>query len=328
MRRREFIAGIGGTAAWPLMASAKLKPTRRVGVLIARSDTDPQGQKQAAAFEQGLRELRWSPGRNIHIDYRWQTADAAQRLEYAKQLVSLSPDVLVANSTPFLVAARQATNSVPIVFVGVADPVKQGFVESLARPGGIITGFGVEEPAMGAKWAELLKEIAPEIRHITVIFNPDTAPYGRMFIPSIQAVFPNRQDAINVATVRNENEIEQAIAAAAKRPDSGLIFFPDSFLTPRRKLVVGVVAKHNMPAIYAISPFAKSGGLIAYGIDRIDLFHRAASYVDRILRGDRPANLPVQVPTKFELAINMNAARRLGLVIPPTLLARADEVIQ
>jgi putative ABC transport system substrate-binding protein len=328
MRRREFIAGIGGTIAWPLMASAQSKRKRRVGVLIARSNTDPQGQKQAAAFEQGLRELGWSPSHNIHIDYRWQTDDPTQRLDYARQIVSLSPDILVANSTPFLVAVRRATNSIPIVFVGIADPVEQGFVESLARPGGIVTGFGVEEPVMGAKWAELLKEIAPEIHHITAIFNPDTAPYGHMFIPSIQAVFPNRQHALKVSTVRNEHEIQQAIAAAALRPASGLIFFPDSFLTSRREFVVGIVAKYRIPATYAISPFAKSGGLIAYGIDRVDVFHRAASYVDRILRGDRPADLPVQMPTKFELVINLKTAKALGLTVPPSMLARADEVIE
>jgi ABC-type uncharacterized transport system substrate-binding protein len=329
MNRREFIAMVGAAAAWPLAARAQQgTQKRRIGVLLGRGENDPEGRRYAAAFERGLAELGLSAGRNVEIDYRWQTDDAAKRLMIAKELVAANPDVLVANSTPYLTAAREATRTIPIVFVAIADPVAQGFVGSLARPGGTITGFGVEEPAMGAKWAELLREIAPRVGPISVIFNPDSAPFARMFLPAIEDVRPAGPGRITVSPVHNESETEQAVAAAAGRPASGLIFLPDSFLSSRREFVVGVAARHRLPAIYYVSTFAQSGGLITYGIDRADLFYRAAGYVDRILKGAKPADLPVQMPTKFELVINLKTARALGLDVPPTLLARADEVIE
>jgi putative ABC transport system substrate-binding protein len=301
---------------------------RRVGVLIGRAVNDPEGQHQAAAFRRGLEELGWSPGRNIDVDFRWQTDDAGQRAAFVQELIDRKSDLLVVNSTPYLVAARQAAKELPIVFVAIADPVAQGFVQSLDRPGGTMTGLGVEEPAMGAKWAEMLKEIAPGIRSITVIFNPDSAPFARMFLPSIEATRSSSAVDLFVRPVRSQLELEQTIAAAAARPAGGLIFLPDSFINSRPAMIAELVARHKLPAIYSVSPPVQSGGLIAYGIDRASLFHQAAMYVDRIFKGAKPADLPVQMPTKFELAINLKAAKALGLAVPPALLARADEVIE
>jgi putative tryptophan/tyrosine transport system substrate-binding protein len=300
---------------------------RRIGVLIGRGEADPEGRAWAAALERGLKELGWTPGLNVLLDYRWQTSDAAQRAAFVNELVASGPDILVASTTQYLVAAGNATRTVPIVFVAVADPVAQGFVPNLSRPGGMITGFGLEEPAMGAKWVELLREIAPGVRSITAIFDPDTSP-SRMFLASIEESLGAAGGEFRVAHVRNESEIEPAIAQAANKPSSGLIVLPDTLLQSRRELVVAAVAKHRLPAIYSIPPFVRSGGLIAYGIDRYDLFYRAAAYVDRILKGASPGDLPVQMPTKLQLVINLNTAKALGLTIPLALLGRADEVIE
>jgi putative ABC transport system substrate-binding protein len=313
---------------WPLVARPQQpERMRRIGVLIGRGERDPDGREWAASFERGLKELGWIPGQNALIDYRWQTSDSRQRAAFASEIVALRPDILVASTTQYLVAALNATQTIPIVFVAVADPVAQGFVASLAHPGGMITGFGLEEPAMGAKWVELLKEIAPGIRSITTIFDPDTSP-SRMFLPSVEASLKSIGGELTVSPVRNESQIEAAIAEAAGRPSSGLLVLPDTLLQSRRELVVAAVAKHRLPAIYTIAPFVKSGGLIAYGIDRYDLFFRAAAYVDRILKGASPGSLPVQMPTKFEMVINLKTAKALGLDVPPTLLALADEVIE
>jgi len=329
MRRREFITLCGGmAAAWPLAAwPQQADKVRRIGVLIGRSERDPEGREWSAALERGLKELGWISGRTALIDYRWQTSDLRQRTIFVNEIVALKPDIVVASTTQYLVAARNATRTIPIVFVAVADPVAQGFVASLAEPGGMITGFGLEEPIMGAKWAELLMEIAPSVRSITAIFDPDTSP-SRMFLPFIEARLRSLRAELIVSPIRNESEIETVVAEAAGRPSSGLLFLPDTLIQSRRELVVAAVAKHRLPAIYTIPPFAKSGGLIAYGINRYDLFYRAAGYVDRILKGASPGNLPVQMPTKFEMAINLKTAKALGLQVPPTLLARADEVIE
>jgi putative ABC transport system substrate-binding protein len=329
MKRREFITLLGGAAAaWPLAARAQQPDrVRRIGVLVGRSERDPEGQEWSAALERGLKELGWIPGQAALIDYRWQTSDLRQRTLFVNEIVALKPDILVVSTTQYLMAAQSATRTIPIVFVAVADPVAQGFVASLAQPGGMITGFGVEEPAMGAKWVELLMEIAPGTRSITAIFDPDTSP-SRIFLPSVEASLKSLGVEFTVSSVRNESEIETAIAEAAGRPFGGLLVLPDTLLHSRRESVVATVAKHRLPAIYTIPPFAKSGGLIAYGVNRYDLFYRAAGYVDRILKGASPASLPVQMPTKFELVINLKTAKALGLAVPPALLARADEVIE
>jgi len=330
MRRRDFIKVIvGSAAAWPPAARAQQSErVRRIGVLMARTANDPEGQKQAAALQRGIEELGWSPGRNVEIEYRWAAGDASRAQALAKELLDWRPDILVANSTSSLVAARQATSTIPIVFVAVADPVAQGFVQSLARPGGNVTGFGTEEPTMGAKWVQLLSEIAPRLKSITVIFNPDSAPFARMFLPTMQAVRATSAFELIVSPVRDEIELDRAIAAAARQQSGGLIALPDSFTSSRREMIVASTAKQHLPAIYSVSEFARSGGLIAYGIERADLFRRSASYVDRILKGEKTADLAVQQPSKFELVINLKTARTLGLTVAPTLLATADEVIE
>jgi putative tryptophan/tyrosine transport system substrate-binding protein len=330
MKRREFITLIGGAAAWPLAARAQqpLTRLRKVGVLIGRPAEDPEGQEYAAALNRGLHELGWSSPRNIEIEYRWHSGDAAKAGVLAKELVELDPDLLVANTTPSLAAVRQATRTTPIVFVGVADPVTQGFVQNLARPGGNITGFGLEEPEMGAKWVEVVREIAPRLRSITVLFNPTSAPYGRMFLPSIEAACESPAIEFGVATVHSASDIENVMSGASRGRTNGLIVLPDSFLFAHREMIATLAAKRGSPAVYAYRGFVTSGGLVAYAIDRVELFHRAASYIDRILKGDLPGDLPVQQPTKFLLVVNLRAARDLNLEVPPTLLARADEVIE
>jgi putative tryptophan/tyrosine transport system substrate-binding protein len=330
VKRREFIALLGGTAAaWPLAAGAQQpERVRRIGVLMGRAADDVEGQKHAAALQRGLEELHWSSPRNIEIEYRWPAGDAVRAQAQAKELVELGVDIILANGTPSLVAAKQATETIPIVFVAVADPVAQGFVRSLAQPGGMITGFGTEEPSMGAKWVELLKEIEPRVASITVMFNPDAAPFARMFLPSMQAVRSVTPFQLMETPVASESDVERAISAAAALPAAGLIVLPDSFLSSRRELIVTATARYRLPTIYSVSEFTRSGGLIAYGIERTDLFRRAASYVDRILKGEKPADLPVQQPIKFELAINLKTAKKLGLEVPSTLLVAADEVIE
>ena len=327
-RRREFITLVGGAAAWPIAARAQSSAERRIGVLMARAESDPEGQRHASALQRGLEELGWSPGRNLRIEYRWPAGNIGLAQTYAKALVELRTDVMVANGTPSLVAARGATSTIPVVFVAVADPVAQGFVQSLARPGGIVTGFGAEEPGLGGKWVQLLAEIAPAIRSVTIIFNPNTAPFAPMFFPSMEAVRSSSSFELIVSPVHNEADVELAIMAAGRRSGPGLIVLPDSFLGARHEMIVALVAKERLPAIYSVSEFSRSGGLIAYGIDRADLFRRSAAYVDRILKGEKPADLPVQLPAKFELLVNLKTAKALGLTVPLTLLALADEVIE
>jgi putative tryptophan/tyrosine transport system substrate-binding protein len=327
--RRELITLLGGAAApWPLAARAQQSDrVPRIGVLMVRAEDDREGQSYVAAFRRGLTALGWVPGENVEVEYRWQANNTTMAQAFAKELVEFRPDIIVVNATPSLAAMRQATRTIPIVFVGVADPVGQGFVPSLARPGGNITGFGLEEPSMGAKWVELLKEIAPRVARAAILFNPETAPFARMFLPSMEAAARSAALTLTVAPVSDGAEAEQAIMAAG-REGGGLIALPDSFLFGRREMIVALTASQHTPAVYAYRAFVTDGGLIAYGIDRIELFRLATFYVDRILKGAKPADLPVQLPTKFELAINLKTAKSLGLDIPPSLLVRADEVIE
>jgi putative tryptophan/tyrosine transport system substrate-binding protein len=330
VRRRDFIKVIvGSAAAWPLAARAQQgEGVRRIGVLMARKIDDPEGQKQFAALREGLAERGWSEGKTFHIEARWRVGDAAETLKFAHELVRSKSEVLVAYATPSLVAMRQVTSTIPIVFVSVADPVGQGFVPSLARPGGNITGFSAEEASMGGKWLELLKELAPRVKRIAIIYNPETAPYGPMFVPAMQAAAPRMAVALSISPVHTVAEIEQVVAGAGREPGGGLIVLPDSFTSDLRQQVVALTAKHHLPAMYAVRFFVTGGGLISYGIDRVDMFHRTADYVDRILRGASPVELPVQQPTKFELAINLKTAKALGLDVPLQLQQRADEVIE
>jgi putative tryptophan/tyrosine transport system substrate-binding protein len=328
MKRRAFIGFAGWMMAnrpFALLAQQGDKK-KRIGVLIARPENDEEGQSYRVAFEQALEPLGLHPGRNIEIDYRWTAGSAHLAETFAKELVALKPDILVINSTASVIAARRAAGTIPIVMAAVADPVAQGFVQSLERPGGSITGFAVEEPEMGAKWVELLTEIAPKVRHITVVYNPNSAPFSKMFLPSIENARASLSVELAVAHVQNEDDVGSAIASA-RQQNGGFIFLPDSFLASRRELIANLVAKQQLPAIYSHSSFVRNGGLIAYGFDRTDIFRRVASYVDRIFKGEAPSQLPVQMPTKFELAINMKTAKALGLAVPPALLARADEVV-
>jgi len=327
--RRTILLLIGGASAWSLAASAQQRTLKkRIGVMISRPQKDPEAEAYVAAFKQGLEQSGWVPGVNIAVEYRWTGGSISLSQVFAKELVALKPDVLVINSTGPLHATKQIAGSIPIVMAAIADPVAQGFVKSLIRPGGNITGFAVEEPSMGAKWIELLKEIAPRVGHITVLYNPDSAPFARMFLPSMESLRPALSFDLAVAPVRSDDEVNEAIATAARQPAGGLIFLPDSFLASRREKIAESVAQQKLPAIYSTSTFIRSGGLIGYGFDRAELFRQAAGYVDRILKGEKPADLPVQMPTKFELAINLRAAKAIGITVPPSLLARADEVIE
>ena len=330
MKRRAFIGFAGWIMTnWPLALLAQQSDIKkRIGVLIARPENDAEGQSYRAAFQQALDLLGWRPGHNVEIDYRWTAGNADLADTFARELIALRPDILLINSTASVIAARRIAGTIPIVMAAVADPVAQGFVQSLERPGSNITGFAVEEPEMGAKWVELLKEISPRVRHITAVYNPDSAPFARMFLPSIESVRASFSVELAIALVRNEDDVGNAIAAAARQQDGGLLFLPDSFLASRRDLIANLVAKQRLPAIYSHPSFVRNGGLIGYGFDRADIFRRAASYVDRILKGEKPSQLPVQMPTKFELAINLKAAQALELTIPPALLARADEVVE
>ena len=330
MIRRDFLTLLGGAAvAWPVVARAQqVDRVKRVGVLMGRAESDPEAQRQAAALRRGLAALGWVSGQNVEIVYRWHAGETSQAQTFAKELVELRPDVLVPNTTPSLAAMQQATSTIPIIFIGVADPVGQGFVPSLARPAGNMTGFGLEEPSMGAKWVELLKEVAPAVAHSTILFNPESAPFARMFLPSMEAVARSGALSLRIAPVSNGAEIEHAIAAAGREQGGGLIALPDAFLSGQRDLIVRLAALNRLPAVYTYRPFVAGGGLIAYGIDRVELFRLAASYVNRILKGEKPADLPVQQPTTFELIINLKTAKALGLEVPATLLARADEVIE
>jgi ABC-type uncharacterized transport system substrate-binding protein len=321
--RREIITLLGGAAAWPLSARAQ-KPDRmqRVGMLIGYAENDSETQARLAAFRQGLEHLGWTEGRNIRIDYRFAPAGPDQAPRCAQELVALRPDILVGNSTPATAALLHETHTVPIVFVGVSDPVGSGFVASIARPGGNTTGFTNFEPSLIGKWLELLKQIAPDIVRAGVIFNPKTAPGEGSFF---MAPFEVEPIAVRVS---DPAEIESAVTAIGRAPGSSLIVMPDAFTTVHRQLIILLAARHALPAIYPYRYEAADGGLLSYGVDTVDLLRRAAPYVDRILKGEKPADLPVQAPTKFELVINLRTAKVLKFTIPPTLLALADEVIE
>jgi putative ABC transport system substrate-binding protein len=328
MRRREFISLLGGAAAWPLAARAQ-QGVRRIGVLMGYAESDLEAQAHIAAFREGLQKLGWTEGRNIQIDTRWAAPDdAASMRRFAKELVALQPDVILSNTTPTTTALLQQTLTIPIVFAIVADPIGSGFVASFARPGGNVTGFTFTEPTMAGKWLELLKEIAPRVVRIAMLFNPVSATYADYWLNPFRAAAPSFAVEAIAAPVRDTSELESVIAAQAREPNGGLIAMPDSFTDAHRVEITSLAARYRLPAVYPFRFFAEVGGLLSHGVDRTDNFRRAATYVDRILKGEKPADLPVQTPTKYELVINMKTAKALGLDVPPTLLARADEVIE
>jgi ABC-type uncharacterized transport system substrate-binding protein len=330
MERRAFISLLGGAAAaWPLAARAQQRDrVRRVGVVMAYAESDPTTQAWIAALGQGLGQAGWAVDRNLQIDYRWASGDLERIRRVANELVAVKPDVILAVTTPVTAALQRETSKIPIIFVIVSDPVGAGFVASLARPGGNITGFINIEESMGGKWLELLKEAAP-IRHAAIMFNPDTAPGGGgYFLHPFEAA----SQVLGIKTipvpVRSPTEIESAIGNLAGEPGGGLVVMTDSFMFVHRKQVMMLTESHKLPVIFPSGAQAREGGLLGYGPEYPDLFRRSASYVDRILKGENPATLPVQIPTKFELVINLKAAKALGLDIPWFLQQRADEVIE
>jgi putative tryptophan/tyrosine transport system substrate-binding protein len=328
VKRREFIAGLGA-AAWPIAVRAQQPDRmRRIGVLMGTSDSDPDILARLGAFRQGLAALGWIEGRNIHIDYRWAMGDADRARTGATELLRLAPDMILVTPVLGLATLQQATRTIPIVFVQVSEPVAQGFVSSLARPGGNITGFSNLEPTMGARWLQLLKEIAPHITRAAIMLNPDTSPFMIAFFRSAEAAAPKFAVEATFAPVHEIAQIESVMTALGRERGGGLIVPTDTFALAHSNLIVELAARLQIPAIYGLRTYPAVGGLVSYGVDAPDMYRRSAGYVDRILRGEKPADLPVQRPTKFELVINAKTAKALGLIIPETLLATADEVIE
>ena len=329
IKRREFITLLGGAAAtWPLAARAQQpERVRRIGVLINPAADDPEGQGRLAAFLQALALLGWIVDRNVRIDYRWAAGDPDRARRGAAELVALAPDVILAATTPGVTAVQQATRTVPIVFVTVIDPVSAGFVSTLARPGGNTTGFALFEYGTSAKWLELLKQIAPRVTRVAVVRDP-TQVSGTGQLAAIQAVAPSFGVELSPVDVRDAGEIERAIATFARSPNGGLIVTASPAQAAQRKLIIEQAARLRLPAVYAFRYNVVDGGLISYGPDSIDPYRRAATYVDRILKGEKPADLPVQAPTKYETVLNLMTAKALGLTVPAEVLIRADEVIE
>ena len=329
MRRRDFIKGIAGSAtAWPLVARATDR-LPRIGVLMGYPEGDLEAQSYVAAFREGLRTLGRTEGRDILIDIRWATpGDVESMQRFAKELVALRPDVILSQTTPTTAALLQQTRTIPIVFALVSDPVGSGFVASYRRPGGNVTGFDVSEPTQAGKWVELLKEIAPRVARLAMLYNPESATYAEFWLNPFRAAGAALAVETISAPVRNESELDSIIAAQAREPNSGLVVMPDSFLIAHRLETISLAARYRLPAIYPYRLFAEVGGLLSYGVEQTDNFRRAAIYVDRILKGEKPSELPVQAPVKFELVVNLKTAKALGLTIPGTFLQRADEVIE
>jgi ABC-type uncharacterized transport system substrate-binding protein len=328
VKRRDFITLLSGAAAWPLAARAQQpEQMRHVGVLSPFAESDPDAQANETAFRQALEKLGWTDGRSIRINYRWGSADAERIRAYAIELVGLKPDVIVVSTSLVLQPLQRETRSIPIVFTQITDPVGSGFVESLARPGGNITGFTPAEFSMFGKSLEVLKDVARHVTRVAVILNPEQAPQLGMW-HAIEAAAPSFKVQLTVADARDAAALERAIDAFARETNGGLIVLPSPATQVNRPLIIAMAARHRLPAVYAFRHFVTDGGLISYGVDLAEQYRQAASYVDRILRGEKPAELPVQQPTKFNLAVNLKTAKALGLTVPETLLARADEVIE
>jgi putative ABC transport system substrate-binding protein len=328
-KRREFISLLGGAAAWPLAARAQQADRMRlIGVLMAYAESDPEGQAWVAAFRERLQKLGWVEGHNIRIATRWATPDVEAMQRFAKELVALQPDLILSQSTPTTAALLQHTRTIPIIFANIADPVGSGFVASFSRPGGNATGFVLFEPTMAGKWLELLKEIAPRVNRVAFLFNPATATYFEYYTTPFKAAAASFGVEAIAAPVHDRSELESAFAAQAHEPNGSLIVLPDSFLNAHSVEITSLAARYRLPAVYPYRLYTKVGGLLSYGNDVFDNYRRAAGYVDRILKGEKPGELPVQAPVKFELVLNLKIAKDLGLTLPPTLLARADEVIE
>jgi len=329
MQRREFIAGLGSAAILPLAAHAQQAgPMRRLGVLTGASEGDPVEQSWMAAFQQGLAKLGWTDGRNIRIDYRWGDGNIERIRALAAEPVALHPDVLFVTTTPALAVLRQATRSIPIVFTRVGDPIGMGFVASLARPGGNITGFLVQEPPLAGKWVQLLKLTAPGLRRVAYLFDPDVAPYAGEYFRYAEAAAAPLMIEMIAAAVRDDSELEERLAALARESGSGLVVGGDNFTAGHLKQIIALAGRYRLPAIFTARQFAADDGLMTYGIDFADQYRQAAGYVDRILRGAKPADLPVQAPVRYELVINLKTARAIGLDVSADMLSIANEVIE
>jgi putative tryptophan/tyrosine transport system substrate-binding protein len=328
--RRHFLVLIGGAATWPLATWAQVGSARHIGVLMNGAATEVVPQSYVATFVQTLRQLGWIEGQNVLVDIRWSAGDAALARIYAAQLIGLTPDVILASSTTNLTAIQQGTSTVPVVFVQVSDPVEQGFVTNLTRPGGNLTGFSVYEFAVGGKWLDLLKEIAPSLTRVGVMFNPDTSPQSKFFMRSIEAAAPSHGVQAAVIPLRSTADIEAAFERFADAPNGGLILTTDTFTNLRSKMIADLAARHRLPTISAYEHFPKDGGLMYYGamVSLADQFRQAASYVDRILKGTKPGDLPIQGADKYTLIINLKTAKALGLTVPLPLSGLADELIE
>jgi putative ABC transport system substrate-binding protein len=328
MRRREFIAGLGSAAVWPVVAGAQQSErVRRIGVLTAFDENDPVQKPRLSAFTQALADLGWIEGRNVRMDPRWFGGDTNRIRALAQELVGLQPDIILAGSTPATAALQRETRTIPIVMVSVGDPVGSGLVAGLNRPGGNITGFGQAEASMGGKWLELLSEIVSGLKRAAIMFNPD-ATLASVYMPSFERAARSLKVVPITARVHSDAEIESAIIALGRESGGGLVVMPDVFNAAHRAPIISAAARNNLPAVYSLSLFTRDGGLLSYGVDQVDTWRRAASYVDRILRGAKPAELPVQLPTKYEMVVNLKTAKALGLTVPQSILLRADEVIE
>jgi putative tryptophan/tyrosine transport system substrate-binding protein len=328
--RRQFISALRGAAfAWPLAARAQQgEQMQRIGVLMGYAVNDREGQANFAAFQGGLQTLGWTDGRNIRIDARWAAADTNLMQRFAKELVALQPDLILTQNTPITALMLQQTRTIPIIFANVSDPVGSGFVASLSRPGGNVTGFIDMEGSMAGKWLELLKEVAPRVTRVAFLFNPATAPFAEYYLNHFKATAASLAVEAITPPVRDTSELESVVAAQAREPNGGLIVMPEAFMNVHRAEVISLAAHYHLPAVYPRRFFAELGGLLSYGNDQSDNFRRTAMYVDEILKGAKPSELPVQVPVKFELVINLKTAKALGLSVPLSLQQRADEVIE
>jgi putative tryptophan/tyrosine transport system substrate-binding protein len=328
MKRREFIAGLGSTVAWPTAAWAQRgDPVRRIGVLMPYEENDPEEKRRYSAFTQALADLGWADGRNVRTDLRWGADDTNRARANAQELVGLQPDIIVTGSIPAIVALQRETRTIPIVFANVADPVTSGIVERLDRPSGNITGFAAFEASLAGKWLELLSEIAPGLKRAAIIFNPDSSP-ASAYVPSFETAARSLKIELIIAPVHGEGEIERAIGDLGREPGGGLVVMGGVFTSPLRAPTILAAVRNNIPAVSRPTEFARDGGLLSYGADTVDLWRRAATYVDRILRGAKPADLPVQLPVKFVMVINLKTAKALGLTVPQSILLRADELIE
>jgi putative ABC transport system substrate-binding protein len=329
MKRRELITLLGAAAvAWPLAARAQSDRVRRIGVLMAYAESDPEGQAWVAAFREGLQKLGWTENTNVRIDYRWATAEVAQIRQQAKELVAQQPELILSSGSPTTLALVQQTRTLPIVFANLVDPIGQGFVASMSKPGGNVTGFANLEGSIIGKYLELLKEIAPRVTKVALFYNPETATFAHIYLDRFKVAAETLGVKATTPQFRTMAELETIMAAQAREPNGGLIAMPDGFNTANRVPITSLAARYRLPAIYPTRPFADAGGLMSYGNVISDNYRRAASYVDRILKGERPSELPVQFPVKFELVINLKTAKALDLDVPLHLQQRADEVIE